>query len=307
MRKPTRSGSSKKPHAQARAAGWIDPLAPRQPLISVRWLLSALGVVIAAALLCAYATFCLLFYQGSWQLLFHPSRTVSATPGVPYREVQFDYTETGKPQLTGWWIPADANARYEGNTILYLHDGRGSLSDTVKELEALHSIGINVFAFDYRGFGKSASFHPSEVSMNKDADAALTYLTGMRRLTEHSVILYGTGIGASVAAATAKRHPEVRALTLENIGPDALSLFAADARTKILPVRLLTSDRFDPSGALKTLQMPKLFIERGNDPQTHNLFTKAAMPRQYFQIAPEDQTQYLETLQRFLDELPSHP
>lgn len=283
------------------------PLASQQQLISARWLLSALAIVIAAAVVCAYVTFCLLFYQGSWQFIFHPSHTVNAGPNIPYQEIQFDDTETGKPQLTGWWIPADANAHYAGNTILYLHDGRGSLSDTVKELEALHSLGINVFAFDYRGFGKSASIHPSEASMNQDGEAALAYLTSTRSLSTHSIILYGTGLGANTAAHTAASHPEVAALVLENISPGALTVFAADKRTKILPVRLLTSDRFEPAKTLKTMQTPKLFLERGNIPQTHEVFSVAATPKQFFQIAPQDQTPYLESLQRFLDELPSHP
>lgn len=295
-------------HSEAHhSAEWSDPLRPQKPLISGKWLLSAIGITLVIAVICAYATLCLLFYQGSWQFLFHPSHTVSAGPNVPYQNIQFDDTETGKLQLTGWWIPADATARYAGSTILYLHNGRGSLSDTVAQLEALHTLGINVFAFDYRGFGKSAGIHPSEISMNQDVDAALAYLTGTRHLPAHSIIIFGTGLGATIAVAAAARHPEVAALVLENISPDALAIFAADRRTKILPVRLLTSDRFDATEILKTLPTPKLFLERGNGPLAHNLFTIAAMPKQFFQIAPQDQTQYLETLQRFLDELPSHP
>ncbi len=86
------------------------------------------------AAICAYATLCLLFYQGSWQLIFHSSREVTSAPDISYQEIQFDYTETGKPQLTGWWIPAETGTRYPGSTILYLHDGQGSLSDTIAQL-----------------------------------------------------------------------------------------------------------------------------------------------------------------------------
>ncbi|HYK36013.1 alpha/beta hydrolase [Alloacidobacterium sp.] len=294
-------------HSEAHHAGWNDPLRPQKPLISGKWLLSAIAITLGMSATCAYATLCLLFYQGSWQFLFHPSHTVSVSPNIPYQNIQFDDTETGKPQLTGWWIPVDSTTRYSGNTILYLHDGRGSLSDSITQLDTLHTLGINVFVFDYRGFGRSADPHPSEISMNQDADAALAYLTGTRHLPTHSLILDGIGLGATIAVNTAARHSDIPALVLENISPDALTIFAADKRTKILPVRLLTSDRFDPTETLKTLQTPKLFIERANDPQTHYLFSVAAMPKQFFQIAPKDQTLYLETLQRFLDELPPHP
>ena len=306
MPKPTQSKSRTGTHAAARAAGWNDPLRPQQELISGKWLLSALGIVLGAALICAYATLCLLFYQGSWQLIFHPSRTVGTTPNVAFQEIQFDYTETGKPQLAGWWIPAEAGAHYASNTILFLHDGRGSLSDTVTQLQDLHSLGINLFAFDYRGFGKSADLHPSETSLNQDADAALDYLTGTRHLPAHSVIIYGTGLGAPVAASTAARHPEATALILENVSPNALTLFATDARTRILPVRLLTSDRFDATETLKSLRTPKLFLDRGNSPPTHNAYSIASAPKQFSQITAEDQAKYLEMMHRFLDEVLSH-
>ena len=125
--------------------GQTDPLLPQQPLVSVRWLLRALCGILALAVICAYATLCLLFYQGQWQLIFHPSRTITTTPaslGLRYDEVQFDYTEMGTPQLDGWWIPAAAASSASQQTILFLHDGRGSLSDTVAQLQALHALGI---------------------------------------------------------------------------------------------------------------------------------------------------------------------
>jgi uncharacterized protein len=309
-KKPPARKAVKETVKQARAAGWPagskDPLQPQQPHVSGKWLLSALGIVLGSAAICAYATLCLLFYQGSWQFIFHPSRTVGARPNIPYQEIQFDSTETGRPQLAGWWIPAETDAQYPDNTILFLHDGRGSLADTVSQLDTLQTLGINLFAFDYRGFGKSADLHPSEASMNQDADAALAYLTETRHLPMHSIVIYGIGLGAAVAASSVERHREVAGLILENISPDAATLFAADARTRILPVHLLTSDRFDPTETLKTLPTPKLFLDRSSGPQTHNAFGIAGTPKQFFQIALKDQAKYLDSVHRFLDEIPSH-
>ena len=307
MPKQKRPQPKKKTHAEARAAGWNDPLRPQQPLVSGKWLLSALAIVLAFGAFCAYATLCLLFYQGSWQLIFHPSRTVAAKPAIPCQPISFDYTETGKPLLTGWWIPAESSARYAANTILFLHDGRGSLSDTVSQLQILHALGINIFAFDYRGFGKSADLHPSETSMNQDADAALTYLSGTHHLSAPSILLYGEGLGAPVAASTAARHPQAAALILENVSPNALTILSADARTRILPVRLLTSDRFTIVPVLRTLPTPKLFLEYGNNALTADAYTASAAPKQMAQIPPQDQAKYQEALQGFLDGLHLQP
>lgn len=286
---------------QARAAGWKDPLQPQQPLVSGKWLLSALGIVLGVSAVLAYATLCLLFYQGSWQLIFHPSHSVSAHPNIPYEEIRFDYTETGKSQLSGWWIPGTSTS-----TILFLRDGRGSLSDSVNELQTLHTLGANVFAFDYRGFGKSANLHPSEISMDQDADAALTYLIGTRHLPARSIMLYGQGIGATIAASTASRHPETPALILENISPDALTILSQDARTKILPVRLLTSDRLEIGAVLKTLQTPKLFLDHGNNPETQKAYEAAGESKQLAH-AGEDGAQFAVVLRNFLDGLHLQP
>jgi len=259
--KSASNASQARKRAQKTAArtpppGWQDPLAQQQPLVGGRWLLYAVLGVVALAAVCAYLTLCLLFYQGQWQIVFHPSRNITSTPavvGMKYDEVRFDFTGTGQPQLAGWWIPADAGARYGNRTLLFLHDGRGSLSDATAQLKTLHSLGINIFAFDYRGFGQSAATHPSEDRAYEDADAAWNYLTDIRHLDPKSIVIYGTGLGATVAAEAAIRHPESPALVLENPAPPALSLIAADSRTSILPIRWLFRDRFEIGPKLRAL------------------------------------------------------
>jgi uncharacterized protein len=256
--KPTSRSANSAARQAARTPpqGWQDPLAQQQPLVSGRWLLYAILGVVGLAAVSAYLTLCLLFYQGQWQVVFHPSRTIAPTPatvGLKYDDVRFDFTGIGTPQLAGWWVPAEPGSFLANRTILLLHDGRGSLSDLTGQLRTLHSLGINLFAFDYRGFGQSADIHPSEERVYEDANAAWNYLTDTRHLDPKSIVLYGTGLGATVAAETAIRHPESPALVLENPAPPALSLIEADSRTSILPVRWLFRDRFEIGPRLRTL------------------------------------------------------
>src|SRR5437868_3074689 len=141
------------------------PARPTKPqpappeVVSPAWLITALVLTMVAALVCGYLTLCLLFYQGQWQLVLRPTRT-SAGPtsiaGIPYELVRFDPDESATPQLTGWWIPAAAGSRYAPIIILFLPDGNGSLVNSIPSLASLHNLGLNVFAFDYRGYGQSA-------------------------------------------------------------------------------------------------------------------------------------------------------
>jgi uncharacterized protein len=271
-------------------------------VISGRWMAAALAIVLVAAAGCVYATLCLLFYQGQWQLVLHPSKTITATPtakGIKFDDVKFSYTETGQAPLDGWWVPADAGARWSGATVLYLHGGSGSLSDTVDDLAALHGLGINVFAFDYRGFGRSAGPVPHEKRMNEDGEAAWTYLTDTRHIAPKEIVVYGVGAGASVAAKVAARHSPA-GLVLDGLSEPASKIIGSDARARIVP-GWLVRERFDPEETLRRLAVPKLFLDRdGAKSRTAELYRAAADPKEYFELK---QGGYEPALRRFLDEV----
>ena len=278
--------------------GWKDPLAPQQPLATPYWLAAAIAGTLLFAVFCVYLTFCLLFWQGQWQLVFKPSRAITATPasaGLAFEDIQFDATETGVLQLRGWWIPAAAPT---ANTLLVMHDGSGSLSATVPHLQALHQLGMNVFAFDYRGFGKSDDLHPSEASTYSDADAAWQYLVETRHLSPNTLVLDGVGLGAAIAAEAARRHPQAAALILEAPRAPVLDTLQFDPQTRLLPVRLLFHDRFDPSRTLAYLSMPKLFLYTLRDQDRY--YDSAAAPKEKALLPSLDQAN-VRAVQGFLD------
>ncbi len=303
---PTSSLLAKKQQPPRQKAAARIPQRPSQtsppPVISGRWLAWALLGALSAAVVCAYAALCLLVYQGQWQLVLHPSAAVTRTPasqGLKFDDIRFDYTETGSPRLDGWWIPAETDARWSASTILYLHSGDGSLSGAVDDLATLHSLGINVFAFDYRGYGRSAGPRPREKRMREDADAAWSYLTDTRHIAPKSIVIYGSGIGASIAADLAAKHTPA-GLILDGPTEPARRLIRADARARIVPGFLIT-ERFDPTGSLQALGVPKFFLDRnGAKSRTSELYKAAALPKEYFELG---QGAFEPTLRRFLDEV----
>jgi uncharacterized protein len=289
-----------KPQKHTPPPGWKSPLAPQQPLASAHWMLGAVGAILLLAAVCVYLTFCLLFWQGQWQLVFKPSRAVPLTPasaGLKFDEIAFDSTETGILQLNGWWIPADPNALYSADTLLVLHNGVGSLSDTLPQLQALHKLGINIFAFDYRGFGKSVNIHPSEASTYQDADAAWRYLTDTRHISPSTIVLDGVGLGAAIAVEIAGRHPQTPALILEDPAPPTMDTLQFDSRTRLLPVRLLFHDRFDMRKTLATLPTPKLLLY---STEKENRQYDAADPKQRATVTGYEDPKYLDVLRSFL-------
>jgi hypothetical protein len=276
------------------------------PTVSGQWLLAALAVTLAGAAVCGYCALCLLFYQGQWQMLFHPSRTISTTPGsvgIAFEDIRFDVTDAGLPQLDGWWMPAAPQSRYSADTILYLHGASGSLSDAVPALAELHSLGINIFAIDYRGFGRSGGRHPTERLGIDDSIAAWTWLTDTRHLPAQSIVVYGNGVGATFAAALVTRFAPAGVI-LEDPNLPARQTFAADPRARMVPLFLLRNETLDPATDLRSAHLPRLFLDRrGDTDRTRDVFHASSYPKDYTDLRGAPEITVRATLRRFLDEV----
>jgi pimeloyl-ACP methyl ester carboxylesterase len=243
----------------------MPPRSAPVEVVDPRWVLKALIVCVLAAAVCGYGAICLLLYQGAWQILLHPVKNVARTPAdakLAFDAVRFDAAETGTPRLAAWWVPAGDQ---DAPTILLLHDGHGSLADTVPLLAVIHEAGLNVFAFDYRGFGESDPEHPSEAHMAEDSAAALDYLVSTRHLPAATIIPCGIGLGASLATTLAATHPLLPAIIIDNPDPDAGQRVIAAEQSRFIPVSLLLQDRFDLKQKLTALQQPELLIVGGPD------------------------------------------
>jgi uncharacterized protein len=296
------------PHPASKQKKRTPEPAPPE-VVSPIWLAKAVALTILAALLCGYLTLCLLFYQGQWQLVLHPTRT-SANPasisGVPYELIRFGPDESATPQLTGWWIPADSGARYATFTILFLPDGNGSVADSIPTLASLHNLGINILAFNYRGYGQSATARPSQRSLTHDTDSAWQYLITSRHIAAQQIIPYGTGIGTSLATRLATNHNVVPALILDAPRADLLEVAMRDPRSTFMPVHLLFHQRFPLAQPLSTLRTPKLLLSRTAAPD--KVFLTASNPRVSVELTSLSPVIYNQSLTRFLDQyLPPAP
>src|SRR5450631_646094 len=152
------------------------------PTVSVRWIATSMVLLLALAALCVWGVLCLTFWQGSWQLLYHPQSTIAKQPaqrGLAFNSIDFGATESGQPQLHGWWISAGLPSRF---TAIYLHGADGNIGDVVPALAPLHALSLNLLVFDYRGYGQSRFARPSEQNWHEDAESAIRYLNGTRHL-----------------------------------------------------------------------------------------------------------------------------
>lgn len=283
---------------------------PDHQVIDPRWLMKVLLLVILAAFVCAYLAMCALFSLGSWQLVLHPTRVANQGTGLATENVRFGPDGGGRPQLAGEFFPADAGAPSRAySTVLYLRTGDGQLNGAdAPLLTMLHGLGLNVLAFDYRGFGQSAQRpHPAEKTMVADAESAWNYLTGLRGIPQDHILIYGAGTGGSLAIHLAQRHAGAAALVLRNATAHVLGTVQREPRSRFFPVRLLFHERFPLTG-LSQLAMPKLLLDVGpNDVGPENrarrmAYAAAANPKMTVEMPGEDPAKETEALRRFLDE-----
>jgi hypothetical protein len=287
---------SKRPPQPPPTPETVDPI----------WLVKAVGATVFVAIICGYLALCLLFYQGQWQLVLHPTRTATAPSsidGAPYQLIHFGPDDSAIPQLTGWWIPAAPAARYAHITILFLPPGDGSLAASIPTLSALHSLGLNIFAFDYRGYGQSANTHPDQQKMTHDAETAWQYLTISRAIPAKQIVPYGMGAGASLAAHLATAYPTIPALILDSPHTDLLDIARRDPRSGLAPLNLLFHENFVLAEPLKTLRTPKLLLSTPQSSEkSSEAYRTASDPKSTTEFSSPSQGPFSESIAKFLDQ-----
>ena len=286
------------------------------PTVSGRWLLMAIGMTLAAAAACAWGVLCLLFWQGSWQLLYHPASAVTRTPanaGLAFDQVGFATTEADEPRPKVLAVP-----RRTRRTFQPLHSSLSARTERQpgrnhRTLAALHNVGVNVLAFDYRGYGQSQFVHPSEARWRADANWALEYLTGTRHIASGSIVLDGRDLGANLALEMGAEHPELAGIVLESPIEAAVNAIFNDPRARMVPAHVLVRDRYDLNAPAAGLRIPSLWFYRTippgqiGVPEEPVVFERVTAPKMLVWLAdfPHSKKPLEESLARWLDDLPS--
>jgi len=155
---------------------------------------------------------------------------------LPHEDVEF--TSADGTKLHGWLVE-HPNPRA---VVLYCHgngDCMGYLGSYLKQLSDRHR--VTVFAFDYRGYGKSEGT-PSETGLLADGDAAQRWLAERLRIKPADIVLMGRSLGGCVAVDLAAKNG-ARGLILQNT---TTSIPAAAANISwFAPVQWIMKNRYD--------------------------------------------------------------
>lgn len=114
-------------------------------------------------------------------------------------------------------IPAFFIDRQASHTLLFSHGNAEDLGSegVVKKMRELSGVlDVNIFAYEYTGYGMSTG-EPSEEAMYADIEAAYKYLTDIVGVPAEQIVLYGWSLGSGPSVNLATKAP-VKGLVLQS-------------------------------------------------------------------------------------------
>ncbi len=240
--------------------------------------------------------------------IYKPGRQLAATGrelGRPLEDVWLK-TPDGL-RLHGWFFPADTHSSRAHQVLLLCHGNAGNIGHRLHWVKAWLELGLNVFVFDYRGYGRSEG-RVHEAGTYIDAQTAWRWLRAKGFAPENIVVL-GKSLGGGVASGLALREP-VGALILQSTFTSIPDIGAELFRW--LPVRRWHSIHYDTINRLSQIKAPVLVAHgKGDDligfHHAEKNFKAAAGPKMFLEIAgdhvstiEDGRAEYVEGLKEFL-------
>jgi fermentation-respiration switch protein FrsA (DUF1100 family) len=225
---------------------------------------------------------------------------------LPHEDAHF--TAVDGTQLHGWYVPHPAPRA----SILFCHGNGEHVARLTPTLALLNRrAAVSVFAWDYRGYGRSQG-KPTEKHLLADARAAQLWLAEREGIRPEDVVLYGRSLGGAVSVGLAAEHP-VRGMVLERTFADMIE--TAAYHFPWLPVKWLMRNRFPSAQRIAAYQGPLLQSHGTADrivpfEMGKRLFDSATTPnKRFFVVEGGDHNgpqpdEFFEALGEFLDSLP---
>jgi len=224
----------------------------------------------------------LYFRYFEWKNIYYPTREISMTPESIDLSFEDVFFETDKHiKLNGWYV----SCKNATSTVLFCHGNAGNISDRLDSIDIFHNLGLNVFVFDYRGYGRSKGFS-TEKGTYLDAMAAYNWLILKKKQDENKVIIFGRSLGGAIAIDLAAKInkglliSESAFTSIIDIGKEFYPF---------LPIKYCASTKYDSIQKIKNVKIPKLIIHSENDeiiPFHHGekLFKAALSPKQFYKM-----------------------
>jgi uncharacterized protein len=204
-----------------------------------------------------YLIVCIAAFFMQRQLIYHPFRQILMTPeaiGLKYYELRLQSPDG--VEFVVWVIPADSSLI----NVVYFHGNAENISNNVGTYKLLHELGVNVYAFEYRGYANCTGT-PSEDGITIDLKKFAEHLAGTLPANARTVAL-GRSLGGAIAAKFATLYP-IDGIILESTFNRMVDV--GKKAFPYLPISFLLRERYDSEEILRSLNKPVLVIHSQDD------------------------------------------
>ncbi len=238
----------------------------------------------AGLLLIILLMYALLLVSCENKIIYHPYKYPDGfwdpqSVGINVEDVYFSSADGLK--LHAWFVPVPKPVA----TLLWFHGNAGNISHRLDNIQRLLPLNLNVFIFDYRGYGRSEGT-PDEKGIYLDSQAAYDVLVKTKNIPPEKLFLFGRSLGGVCAAKVAQTNPAA-GLIMESVFTSARDM--AGKLFPFLPLGKMIRSKMDAVGMVPGLTMPKLFLHGTQDEIVpyklgRKLFAAAADPKEFYDI-----------------------
>ncbi len=215
-------------------------------------------------------------------MIFFPYSQLNSTPqdwGLKYEDVIL--TTSDQVKIHGWYLPAKKSRQ----VVLFFHGNAGNISHRGDSLKLFHSLGLNVFIIDYRGYGKSEGVM-SEMGSYRDAMAAWDHLVKQRGFKPGNIVIFGRSLGGAIATQLATKV-NAQVLIVESTFSSVKDM--ADIMMPIISKLIYLRYQFNTEKIISQVNSPVLLMHSQDDEIIpyelgQKVFSSAKSPKYHFEL-----------------------
>jgi len=240
---------------------------------------------IPVGLLGVYLVILFYIYFNQDKMVFYPTDDFSVLPeqfDLHYENILIEIDDT--TTIHGWYFPQKES--HDAKAVLLCHGNAGNISHRLETAKYLHELGVAVFMFDYRGYGKSTG-SPTEEGVYNDAENCFDWLLQTKQFKAEDIFIFGRSLGGAVAIELAKR--------VQSGGLIVESSFTSsgDLGAKLFPffpIKTLIRYSFNSVATISEIKVQKLITHSPEDElipyaMGQSLFKAAAEPKKFVDLS----------------------
>lgn len=212
-------------------------------------------------------------------------------PKKEWKEINISYVEEFIPiendtLHTAFFRPEEGAKA----TVLFFHGAGGNISTYFYMIQEIVQKGYQVYAIDFRGYGKSTG-KPTHINVEEDAEIIYLKMKNNEHIKNTKLIVYGASLGSQIATSFTKKHQdEIDGLILDGGFASFADIAKRYAPEEVHPyIENALGSMYPSKEEIKKIKkVPKLIIHGKNDksiPINHSqlVFNNAQEPKYFFE------------------------